>query len=168
MRIHTLPLLTAMTLLATGVGASGAGDSQMGALTTEELVDTYIQDSLALRAQNEAKQREGTEAAEQEFIRQVSQPPDDGAGEPARLPDIPDTAMFRPGFAEIPGVPFELNDSSMVGFEQLFSYDGQTLTFSVGDLPGLDMERLGDGFSEGPIQMIPRPEGGFDFSITPP
>lgn len=142
--------------------------SELGALTTEELIDTYVQDSIALSRENRVRQQEGIAAEKAEFLRRVTQPPSNLVVSPAPQQDIPDTAMFRPGVAEIPGLPFELDDSGQVGFEQLFGFDGQSLNFSVGNVPGLDMERLGDGINEGPIQMTPRPGGGFDFSITLP
>lgn len=160
--------------LAIGAGScllgASAGASELGALTTEELLETYVQDSIALSRENQARQEEGLEAAEEEFIRRVSLPLQSTTAESSgEVPPIPDSAMFRPGLAEVPGAPFTLSDDLPDGLGQSLNFDGQTLNFSFsGDLPGFDMERLGEGFQGGPVELTPRPGGGFDFSIQVP
>lgn len=149
--------------------SAAAGASELGALTTEELLETYVQDSIALSRENQARQQEGIEAAEEEFIRRVSLPGQATGEGPDQALSVPDSAMFRPGLAEVPGVPFSLSDDLPAGLEQSLNFDGQTLNFSFsGDLPGFDMDRLGEGFQGGPVELTPRPGGGFDFSIQVP
>ncbi len=58
--------------------------------------------------------------------------------------------------------PLTLNDQLGIGF------DGQNLNFSIGNPPGIDRINIPQGINEGPINLTPRPGGGFDLSIQVP
>lgn len=42
------------------------------------------------------------------------------------------------------------------------------LTFSIGNLPGIEQINLPHGVNEGPVDIVPRPGGGFDLTIDIP
>jgi hypothetical protein len=106
-------------------------------------------------------------SAEEEFLRRAlllpteelarAQPPANFAetipqlifGQQPQIPDEPFTQTF-------------LNDQLGIGF------DGQNLNFSIGNPPGIDRIDIPHGINEGPIQLTPRPGGGFDLSIQVP
>ena len=44
----------------------------------------------------------------------------------------------------------------------------QQLTFSIGNLPGIDPIELPNAINEGPLQITPRENGGFDLTINIP
>ncbi|MGM0767513.1 MAG: hypothetical protein ACQEV6_05780 [Pseudomonadota bacterium] len=118
------------------------------------------------RYQDEGK-LDALENAEDEFLRRAlllpqeelarAQPPADFTpqiqpiifGQQAQIPDEPFTQTF-------------LNDQLGVGF------DGQNLNFSIGNPPGIDRIEIPHGINEGPINLTPRPGGGFDLSIAVP
>lgn len=118
------------------------------------------------RYQDEGKSG-ALESAEDEFLRRAlllpqeelarAQPPADFApqiqpiifGQQAQIPDEPFTQTF-------------LNDQLGIGF------DGQNLNFSIGNPPGIDRIEVPHAINEGPINLTPRPGGGFDLSIAVP
>lgn len=48
------------------------------------------------------------------------------------------------------------------------SRDGDTFTFSIGNLPQIDSINLPQAINEGPLQIAPREGGGFDLTINIP
>lgn len=66
---------------------------------------------------------------------------------------------------QVPDQPFTetyLNNQLGLGF------DGQNLQFSIGNLPGVSQINIPQGINEGPVQLTPRPGGGFDLNIAVP
>lgn len=66
---------------------------------------------------------------------------------------------------QVPDAPFDISGfNDQVGL----GYDGSQLTFSIGDPPGVDGINVPYPINEGPIQLTPRPGGGFDLVIDVP
>ncbi|AMQ87292.1 hypothetical protein [Marinobacter sp. LQ44] len=202
--------MTRPTLLATAIAVSLSAPAMAGVqtMTSDEMVETYVQDSAVIvvprdqqkteadrqriiraltispgepvlseaeeEAYREALQRymedgksDALSSAEEEFLRRAlllpteelarAQPPANFAetipqlifGQQPQIPDEPFTQTF-------------LNDQLGIGF------DGQNLNFSIGNPPGIDRIDIPHGINEGPIQLTPRPGGGFDLSIQVP
>lgn len=59
-------------------------------------------------------------------------------------------------------------DYEYVGQDLGLSRTADQLTFSIGNLPGIDKIELPHGINEGPLQIVPREEGGFDLTINIP
>ncbi|KPQ01425.1 hypothetical protein [Marinobacter sp. HL-58] len=125
----------------------------------------------AYREALERFQREGKsdalESAEEEFLRRALLLPQEelARAQPPRdlTPNIPPIIFGQQ--AEIPDEPFTqtfLNDQLSLGF------DGQNLNFSIGNPPGIDDIQVPHGIDEGPVNLTPRPGGGFDLSIEVP
>lgn len=121
----------------------------------------------ALQRYLEESNEDALAAAEEEFVRKALLLPTDQLSQVA--PPVDFTPLIPPIIfgqqAEIPEEPFTqtfLNDQLGLAF------DGQNLTFSIGNPPGIDQIRLPQGINEGPIQLTPRPGGGFDLSIAVP
>src|SRR5690554_1291854 len=121
----------------------------------------------ALQRYLEDDRKDALTGAEEEFLRKALllpidelarvQPPADFT--PRTLPLIFGQRL------EIPDEPFTqtfLNDQLGIGF------DGQNLNFSIGNPPGIDRINIPQGINEGPINLTPRPGGGFDLSIQVP
>lgn len=197
-------------LLTAAIAAAVSSHSIAGVqtMTSEEMVDTYVEDSAVIVVPKDAQQREAdrqrviraltispgepvlTEAeeeayrearqrylsegnedaladAEDEFLRRALLLPVDElarAQPPAEFrPDIPQLIFGQQ--PQIPDEPFTqtfLNDQLGIGF------DGQNLNFSIGNPPGIDRIQIPEGINEGPINLTPRPGGGFDLSIQVP
>lgn len=197
-------------LLTAAVAAAVSTYSIAGVqtMTSDEMVDTYVEDSAVIVVPKDAQQREAdrqrviraltispgepvlTEAeeeayrearqrylsegnddaladAEEEFLRRALLLPVDElarAQPPAEFrPDIPQLIFGQQ--PQIPDEPFTqtfLNDQLGIGF------DGQNLNFSIGNPPGIDRIQIPEGINEGPINLTPRPGGGFDLSIQVP
>jgi hypothetical protein len=202
--------MTRPTLLATAITVTLSSPAMAGVqtMTSDEMVETYVQDSAVIvvprdqqrneadrqriiraltispgepvlseaeeEAYREALQRymedgksDALSSAEEEFLRRAlllpteelarAQPPANFAetipqlifGQQPQIPDEPFTQTF-------------LNDQLGIGF------DGQNLNFSIGNPPGVDRIDIPHGINEGPIQLTPRPGGGFDLSIQVP
>lgn len=202
--------MTRPTLLATAIAVTLSAPAMAGVqtMTSDEMVETYVQDSAVIvvprdqqkteadrqriiraltispgepvlseaeeEAYREALQRymedgksDALSSAEEEFLRRAlllpteelarAQPPANFAetipqlifGQQPQIPDEPFTQTF-------------LNDQLGIGF------DGQNLNFSIGNPPGIDRIDIPHGINEGPIQLTPRPGGGFDLSIQVP
>ncbi|MBD3656157.1 MULTISPECIES: hypothetical protein [Marinobacter] len=121
----------------------------------------------ALQRYLEESNEDALAAAEEEFIRKALLLPTDQLSQV--VPPVDFTPLIPPIIfgqqAEVPEEPFTqtfLNDQLGLAF------DGQNLTFSIGNPPGIDQIRLPQGINEGPIQLTPRPGGGFDLSIAVP
>lgn len=197
-------------LIATAIASSFALPAWAGVktLTSDEMVDTYIEDSAIIvvpRAQQkseEEKQRiirsltispgepavkeseeeayanifrkaqyedqsDALQEAEEEFIRRALLQPLGEASQAQPVanltPNIPPVIYGQQ--MEIPDEPFTqsfLNDQLGIGF------DGQNVNFSIGNPPGIDQIQIPQAINEGPIQLTPRPGGGFDLSIAVP
>ena len=93
----------------------------------------------------------------------------------------PEQAITVPSFREVTTVPIaELYDAprytvpegdfdfSYVGNDLGLSRTDNQLTFSIGNLPGVQPINLPDGINEGPLQIVPRSDGGFDLTINIP
>lgn len=59
-------------------------------------------------------------------------------------------------------------DIEYAGQDLGLSRSENQLTFSIGNLPGIDKIELPHGIDEGPLQITPREEGGFDLTINIP
>lgn len=59
-------------------------------------------------------------------------------------------------------------DFSYVGDDLGLSRNGEEVTFSIGNIPGIEQINLPNGINEGPIELIPREGGGFDLTIAIP
>lgn len=71
-----------------------------------------------------------------------------------------------PGYPDwkVPEGPFNL---PMLGENLGISSDGQTFTFSIGNIPGVDTIRAQEIQSQ-TVNLVPRPGGGFDLTIEIP
>ena len=121
----------------------------------------------ALQRYLEDDRKDSLTDAEEEFLRRALLLPVDELARvqpPAEFrPDIPQLIFGQQ--PEIPDEPFTqtfLNDQLGIGF------DGQNLNFSIGNPPGIDRINIPQGINEGPINLTPRPGGGFDLSIQVP
>src|SRR5690554_5858611 len=105
--------------------------------------------------------------AEEEFLRRALLLPQEElarAQPPAELtPNLPPLVFGQE--MQIPDEPFTqsfLNDQ--LGIDR----KSTRLNFSIGTPPGIDRIQMPQGINEGPIQLTPRPGGGFDLSIKVP
>lgn len=121
----------------------------------------------ALRRYQESGKMEALESAEQELLRRALLLPQDelarAQATAGLTPNIPPIIFGQQ--AEIPDEPFTqtfMNDQLSIGF------DGENLNFSIGNPPGIDRIQLPRGINEGPVNLSPRPGGGFDLSIEVP
>jgi len=121
----------------------------------------------ALQKYVEAGQSGALANAQDEFLRRALLLPQD------QLTRMQPTATLNGNIApliygqqiQIPEEPFHqsfLNDQLGIG------YDGDNLNFSIGNPPGIDSITLPRAITEGPVQLTPRPGGGFDLSIAVP
>lgn len=202
--------MTRPTLLATAITVTLSAPAMAGVqtMTSDEMVETYVQDSAVIvvprdqqkteadrqriiraltispgepvlseaeeEAYREALQRymedgksDALSSAEEEFLRRALLLPTEElarAQPPANFADTLPQLIFGQQ-PQIPDEPFTqtfLNDQLGIGF------DGQNLNFSIGNPPGIDRIDIPHGINEGPIQLTPRPGGGFDLSIQVP
>jgi len=65
-------------------------------------------------------------------------------------------------------VPEDDFDLSYIGKDLGLSRQNDQLTFSIGNIPGIDQINLPQGLNEGPLQIVPRAGGGFDLTINIP
>lgn len=134
------------------------------ALTRE--ADSLAQ-SQALRSRRFDTLQQARSMAEQELYRLQQRFPEGRLqGEGAMLVSrIPPQPIFDGSSVAIPETPFNkslLNDQLELGF------DGQTLSFGIGQPAGIRQINLPHGIHEGPVELNPRPGGGFDLSIDVP
>lgn len=121
----------------------------------------------ALRQYEELGKDEALERAREEFLRRSLFLPREElarAQPPANFQPTVSPIIFGQQ-AEIPDEPFSqtfLNDQLGIAF------DGQNVNFSIGNPPGIDRINVPQAINEGPIQLTPRPGGGFDLSIAVP
>ncbi|WP_166259790.1 hypothetical protein [Marinobacter salicampi] len=121
----------------------------------------------ALRQYEELGKDEALERAREEFLRRALFLPQEElarAQPPANFQPTVSPIIFGQQ-AEIPDEPFSqtfLNDQLGIAF------DGQNVNFSIGNPPGIDRINVPQAINEGPIQLTPRPGGGFDLSIAVP
>ena len=93
----------------------------------------------------------------------------------------PNQEIYVPTYQEVTTVPIaELLDDprytvpegdfnfSYVGNDLGLSRTNDQLTFSIGNLPGVQPINLPQGINEGPLQIVPRADGGFDLTINIP
>jgi len=93
----------------------------------------------------------------------------------------PDLAINIPTYQEVTTLPVaELLDDprytvpegnfdfSYVGNDLGLSRTDNQLTFSIGNLPGVQPINIPEGINEGPLQIVPRADGGFDLTINIP
>lgn len=202
--------MTHPTLLATAITVTLSAPAMAGVqtMTSDEMVETYVQDSAVIvvprdqqrneadrqriiraltispgepvlseaeeEAYREALQRymedgksDALSSAEEEFLRRALLLPTEElarAQPPANFADTLPQLIFGQQ-PQIPDEPFTqtfLNDQLGIGF------DGQNLNFSIGNPPGIDRIDIPHGINEGPIQLTPRPGGGFNLSIQVP
>jgi len=59
-------------------------------------------------------------------------------------------------------------DFEYIGQDLALSRDGQQLTFSIGNVEGISPIEIPEAVTEGPVQIEPRPGGGFDLTINVP
>src|SRR5690554_2228910 len=202
--------MTRPTLLATAITVTLSAPAMAGVqtMTSDEMVETYVQDSdvivvprvqqkteadrqrmiraltispgepvlseaeeeayrEALQCYMEDGKSDALSSAEEEFLRRPfllpteqlsrAQPPANFA---ETLPQL--TFGQQPLIQDEPFTQTFLNDQLGIGF------DGQNLNFSIGNPPGIDRIDIPHGINEGPIQLTPRPGGGFDLSIQVP
>lgn len=121
----------------------------------------------ALRRYQEEGKDDALTQAQEEFLRRAILLPQE------ELARVQPPADFSPPIApivfgqqlQIPDEPFSqtfLNDQLGIAF------DGQNVNFSIGNPPGIDRIQIPQAINEGPIQLTPRPGGGFDLSIAVP
>ncbi|MCH8499060.1 MAG: hypothetical protein LAT63_11325 [Marinobacter sp.] len=201
-RLILLPLCAAV---AAGTLTAHAG---VRTLTSDEMLDTYIQDSAIivvpreqrlseqereriigiltispgepvmlesdevayfddLRRKIEESRSGSLTAAEEEFIRRTLALSSD---ELARVqPPSQFTAAIPPLiFGQTPQIPDEPFTQTFLNDQLGIAFDGQQLTFSIGNPPGIDKIQIPHAINEGPINLQPRPGGGFDLSIQVP
>jgi len=93
----------------------------------------------------------------------------------------PDQSIHVPTYQEVTTVPVAelLNDArytvpegdfdfSYIGNDLGLSRTDNQLTFSIGNLPGIQPINLPEGVNDGPLQIVPRAGGGFDLTINIP
>lgn len=177
-------------------------------LTSDEMVDTYVQDSAVIIVPREQQKSQAdrqniiraltispgepvlTEAeeeayrealqrymedgkknaltnAEEEFVRRALLMP---AEELARTQP---TALIRSDipqliFGQQPRIPDEPFTQTFFNDQLGLGFDGQNLNFSIGNPPGINQINIPEGINEGPVNLTPRPGGGFDLSIQVP
>ena len=201
-RLILLPLCAAV---AAGTLTAHAG---VRTLTSDEMLDTYIQDSAIivvpreqalseqereriigiltispgepvaqesdevayfddLRRRIEESRSGALTAAEEEFIRRTLALSSD---ELARVqPPSQLTAVIPPLiFGQTPQIPDEPFTQTFLNDQLGIAFDGQQLTFSIGNPPGINQIQIPHAINEGPINLQPRPGGGFDLSIQVP
>ncbi len=118
------------------------------------------------RSMSEGK-ADALSSAEEEFLRRALLLPQEGlarAQPPAEFTPRTLPLVFGQQ-AQIPDEPFTqtfLNDQLGIAF------DGQNLNFSIGNPPGIDQIHIPEAIHQGPINLTPRPGGGFDLSIAVP
>ena len=121
----------------------------------------------ALRRYMEQGKEGALTEAQKEFLRRAMLLPQE------QLAGLQPPADFSPDIApiifgqqmQIPDQPFSqtfLNDQLGIGF------DGQNVNFSIGNPPGIDRINIPQAINQGPVQLTPRPGGGFDLSIAVP
>ncbi|KZZ42185.1 hypothetical protein A3758_06315 [Oleiphilus sp. HI0118] len=60
-------------------------------------------------------------------------------------------------------------DFSYIGDDLALSRDADKLTFSIGNIPGIEQINIPEAVTEGsPVQILPREGGGFDLTFTVP
>ena len=60
-------------------------------------------------------------------------------------------------------------DFSYIGEDLALSRDADKLTFSIGNIPGIEQINIPEAVTEGsPVQILPREGGGFDLTFTVP
>lgn len=59
-------------------------------------------------------------------------------------------------------------DFDYIGDDLGLSREGDQLTFSIGNIPGINPINIPEAVNEGPVQIQPRPGGGFDLTFTVP
>ncbi len=121
----------------------------------------------ALRRYERQGRQDALDNAQKEFLRRALLLPRQ------QLAGLQPPADFSPDIApiifgqqmQVPDQPFSqtfLNDQLGIGF------DGQNVNFSIGNPPGIDQINIPQAINQGPIQLTPRPGGGFDLSIAVP
>lgn len=78
---------------------------------------------------------------------------------------IPPQPIFGGSSVAIPETPFH---KSLLNDQLELAFDGQTLSFGIGQPAGVSQINLPHGIHEGPVKLSPRPGGGFDLSIDVP
>ena len=136
-------------------------------------VETTDQDIQEL--ENSQLHRDGTLTSfelDEETLRNASV---DSAINPAILPEVEpyEDPQYSTPIADILDderyrVPEGDFDYEYVGQDLGLSRTDQQLTFSIGNLPGIDKIELPHGVNEGPLIIEPRQDGGFDLTINIP
>ena len=83
-----------------------------------------------------------------------------------KVPDIEIPYTQRPDFDFI-----DINENftyAPIGNDLGISRNEDQLTFSFGNLPGVNTINMPQGINEGPVQLVPRQGGGFDLTIDIP
>ncbi len=108
------------------------------------------------------------ELAREDFIRRSLLAPGDqiASAQPVIDMALPTPPVFGISRPEIPEAPFQ---KSYFNDQLGLAFDGERLDFSIGsNLPGVDQINVPHAIDEGPVQLQPRPGGGFDLSIAVP
>ncbi|QCF26224.1 hypothetical protein [Hydrocarboniclastica marina] len=79
------------------------------------------------------------------------------------MPEMPNLV-----YGQTPQIPDEPFTETYLNNQLGLAFDGQNLQFSIGNLPGVSQINIPQGINEGPIQLTPRPGGGFDLNIAVP
>lgn len=194
--------------LGAGVLLSAPAVSGVKTLSSDEMVDTYVQDSALImvhpdsREQQQERERilrtltispgepvmteaeeeayrealarleregklDALESAEEEFLRRALALQQDELARAQPIADL--TPQIAPVIfgqqAQIPDEPFTQN---FLNNQLGINFDGENLNFGIGQPPGIDNIQVPRGINEGPINLTPRPGGGFDLSIKVP
>ncbi|MDX5299397.1 MAG: hypothetical protein LPK85_10675 [Gammaproteobacteria bacterium] len=120
-----------------------------------------------LRDARDSELKAARSNAEEQLIRDTLIKPLDEVARSQPAPEFnPNVPLIVYGqTAHIPDEPFAqtfLNDQ--LGL----NYDGNQLTFSIGNPAGIDRINIPEAIKDGPIQLMPRPGGGFDLTIPVP
>ena len=129
---------------------------------TEELLE-FEAASLAVDLQNE-----GAIYSAEEQLRELAFTSTAPATEALRLkiPNI-EYQVIRPG-TDNPLANLDTFNYNPIGNDLGLSRSNDQLTFSFGNLPGVNNIQMPQGISEGPVQLVPRQGGGFDLTIDIP
>lgn len=105
-------------------------------------------------------------AREQQIRDTLARPLDGLAALQPTLQTMPE--MPSPVYGQTPQIPDQPFMETYLNNQLGLGFDGQNLQFSIGNLPGVSQIDIPQGINEGPVQLIPRPGGGFDLNIAVP
>lgn len=122
---------------------------------------------LRIQATRNASLGEAETLAEEQLVRDtLNRPLDRIAALQPNLQTPP--ALPNLIFGQRPDIPDQPFTETFLNNQLGLNFDGQNLTFAIGNPPGINQINVPQAINEGPVQLIPRPGGGFDLKIAVP